>query len=54
MTDVCCLQEVRWRGQGVVVLWMKGSTYVSFGGLEKEMELVACEIWYWRSCAIRW
>ena len=25
--DVCCLQEVRWRGQGEQFLGMKGRTY---------------------------
>ena len=24
MIDVCCLQEVRWRGQGAMMLGMKG------------------------------
>ena len=23
MIDVCCLQEVRWRGQGASILWME-------------------------------
>ena len=27
MIDVCCLQEVRWRGQGAMMLGMKGRRY---------------------------
>ena len=27
MIDVCCLQEVRWRGQGDMMLGMKGRRY---------------------------
>ena len=27
MIDVCCLQEVRWRGQGTRMLVMKGRRY---------------------------
>ena len=27
MIDVCCLQEVRWRGQGARMLGMKGRRY---------------------------
>ena len=27
MIDVCCLQEVRWRGQGARILGMKGRRY---------------------------
>ena len=27
MIDVCCLQEVRWNGQGDRILWMKGRRY---------------------------
>ena len=27
MIDVCCLQEVRWRGQGARMLWMKRRRY---------------------------
>ena len=27
MNDECCLQEVRWRGLGVRMLWMKGRRY---------------------------
>ena len=27
MIDVCCLQEVRWRGQGARMLGMKGGRY---------------------------
>ena len=27
MFDVCCLQEVRWKGQGIVMLGMKGRRY---------------------------
>ena len=25
MIDLCCLQEVRWRGQGTMLLWIEGS-----------------------------
>ena len=28
MIDVCCLQEVRWRGQGSSMLEMEGRIYV--------------------------
>ena len=27
MIDVCCLQEMRWRGQGARMLGMKGRRY---------------------------
>ena len=27
MIGMCCLQEVRWRGQGARILWMKGRRY---------------------------
>ena len=27
MIDMCCLQEVRWRGQGARMLGMKGRRY---------------------------
>ena len=27
MIDVCCLQEVRWRGHGSWMLWMEGRRY---------------------------
>ena len=27
MIDVCCSQEVRWRGQGARMQWMKGWRY---------------------------
>ena len=27
MFDVCCMQEVRWKGQGIVMLGMKGRRY---------------------------
>ena len=43
--DVCCLNEVRWRGLGARMLWMKGRRYISCGGLETEMELVVWELW---------
>jgi len=36
MVDVCCLQEVRWRGQGARFLGANGSRYIhvmSCGGL---------------------
>ena len=33
--DVCCLQEVRWRGQGTLMLGMKGRD-ISCGGLKNE------------------
>ena len=36
MIDLCCLQEVRWRGQGAKMWGMKGD--VSCGGVEKKME----------------
>ena len=38
---MCCLQEVRWSGQGARMLGIKGIC----GGLEKEMELVVLELW---------
>ena len=44
MIDVCCLQEVRWRGQAASMLGMKEG-YISCGGLEKEIELVVWESW---------
>ena len=25
--DMCCMQEVRWGGQGARILWMKGRRY---------------------------
>ena len=28
MIDVCCLQEVRWRGYGSMMLWMVGRRYI--------------------------
>ena len=27
MIDVCCLQDVRWRGQGARMVGMKGKSY---------------------------
>ena len=39
MINVCCLQELRWRGQGAGMVGMKGRSY-SCGGVTKEMELV--------------
>ena len=27
MIDVCCLLEVRWRGQGARLLWMDGGRF---------------------------
>ena len=42
MVDVCCLQEVRWRGQGASMLGMNGWK-IKCGGLEKEMDLVVWE-----------
>ena len=38
MTNVCCLMELRWRGQGV-----RKEEDISCGCLEKEMELVEWE-----------
>ena len=32
MIDVCCLQEVRWRGQGVRSLGMKQRRYMLLSG----------------------
>ena len=28
MIDVCCLQKVKWRRQGIRMLWMEGRRYV--------------------------
>ena len=39
MIDVCCLQEVRWCGEGSRMLGVEGMRY-SCDGLEKQMELV--------------
>ena len=39
MIDLCCLQEVRWRGQGARILGMKRRN-ISCGGLEKKIDLV--------------
>ena len=44
MIDVCCLLELRWREQGARMLGMK-ERRLSYGGLEKEMELVVWELW---------
>ena len=44
MIDVCCLQEVKLRGQGASMLGVKGRKG-SNGGLKKEMVLVVWELW---------
>ena len=44
MIDMCCLLEVRWRGQGGKDAGMKGRRYKLLG-LEKEMELVVWGLW---------
>ena len=41
MVDVCCLQEVRWRGQGA----RDERKETGCGGLKKEIELVVWESW---------
>ena len=43
MIDVCCLQEVRWRGHGARMLGMKGWRCKQWWS-EKEMELVVWEL----------
>ena len=43
MIDVCCLQEVRWRGQGARMLGMYGRRYELWWS-GKEMELVVWEL----------
>ena len=41
MIDVCCLQEVRWRGQGIKMLGMGGRRYMlSLSGKGNEVSIV--------------
>ena len=42
MIDVCCLQEVRWRGQGARMLWWSGRGD-GFGGVGLVMKEELCE-----------
>ena len=42
MIDVCCLQEVRWRGQGARI---QGRRYKLWWSLIKEMKLVVLVQW---------
>ena len=44
MIDACCLQVVRWRGQGARMLGINGGD-ISCGGLEKQMDLVVWALW---------
>ena len=44
MIDMCCLHEVRLRGQGARMLGIKGRRYKLWWS-EKVMELVVWELW---------
>jgi len=50
--DFCCLQEMRWRGEGVRMIGGK-ATYLSFTGKVVNMVLVVWEFWLLRSGQIR-
>ena len=43
--DVCCLQEVRWRGQGARFMGVKGRRYRCCGGLGIVMVREVWEFW---------
>ena len=44
MITVCCLQEMRWRGQGARMLGMKGKRY-RLWWCGREMGLVMWKLW---------
>ena len=42
---MCCLQEVRWRGQGAWFMGVKGRRYISCGSL---VIVIVQEVWeFW-------